>query len=117
VTEALPRGSAASRVLPPEFDRHYPVIVRGDGVWVQDAEGRRYLDAMSGGSMALTLGHGRRDLIEAAYAQASKLAFVHNERLTNPAQERLAAELLSVAPEGFSRVHFVTSGAEVPHLL
>ncbi|MBV9915351.1 MAG: hypothetical protein JO153_02525, partial [Solirubrobacterales bacterium] len=49
MTEALPRGSAASRVLPPEFDRHYPVIVRGDGVWVQDAEGRRYLDAMSGG--------------------------------------------------------------------
>jgi adenosylmethionine-8-amino-7-oxononanoate aminotransferase len=99
-------------VLPPEFDRRYPVIVSGEGVWVQDADGRRYLDAMSGGSMALTLGHGRRDLIEAAHAQAQKLAFVHNERLTNPAQERLAKELTAVAPDGFTRVHFVTGGSE-----
>jgi adenosylmethionine-8-amino-7-oxononanoate aminotransferase len=88
------------------------MIVKGDGVWVEDAAGQRYLDAMSGGSMALTLGHGRRDLIEAAQKQAQQLAFVHNERLTNPAQERLAQELISVAPEGFERVHFVTGGAE-----
>ena len=51
--------SSCTRVLPPEFDRRYPVIVKGDGVWVEDAAGKRYLDAMSGGSMALTLGHGR----------------------------------------------------------
>jgi hypothetical protein len=104
--------SSSTRVLPPEFDRRYPTIVRGDGVWVQDAGGRRYLDAMSGGSMALTLGHGRRDLIEAARAQAQRLAFVHNERLTNPAQEQLARELISVAPQGLDRVHFVTGGSE-----
>ena len=105
-------ASSSSRVLPPEFDRRYPVIVRGEGVWVEDSDGRRYLDAMSGGSMALTLGHGRSDLIEAARAQAQRLAFVHNERLTNPAQEQLARELVSVAPEGFARVHFVTGGSE-----
>jgi adenosylmethionine-8-amino-7-oxononanoate aminotransferase len=104
--------SDSTRVLPPELDRRYPVIVKGDGVWVEDSGGRRYLDAMSGGSMALTLGHGREDLIEAAHAQAQKLAFVHNERLTNPAQERLARELTAIAPEGFTRVHFVTGGAE-----
>lgn len=104
--------SSSTRVLPPEFDRRYPTIVRGDGVWVQDAAGRRYLDAMSGGSMALTLGHGRRDLIEAARDQAQRLAFVHNERLTNPAQEQLARELVAVAPEGLTRVHFVTGGSE-----
>jgi adenosylmethionine-8-amino-7-oxononanoate aminotransferase len=102
----------STRVLPPEFDRRYPMVVNGDGVWVQDSTGRRYLDAMSGGSMALTLGHGREDLIEAARAQAQQLAFVHNERLTNPAQEQLARELTSVAPEGLTRVHFVTGGAE-----
>lgn len=104
--------SSATRVLPPELDRRYPMIVAGEGVWVEDAAGRRYLDAMSGGSMALTLGHGRQDLIEAARAQAQKLAFVHNERLTNPPQEQLARELTSVAPEGMERVHFVTGGAE-----
>src|SRR3954451_9905203 len=100
-----------SYVLPPELDRRYPVVVKGEGVWLEDSDGRRYLDAMSGGSMAATLGHGRRDIAEAAAEQARKLAFVHNERLTNPAQEDLARELVSVAPEGFSRVHFVTGGS------
>jgi len=99
-------------VIPPEFERAYPVVVKGEGVWLEDSDGRRYLDAMSGGSMAATLGHGRRDIAEAAAEQARKLAFVHNERLTNPAQEELARELVSVAPEGFSRVHFVTGGSE-----
>ena len=104
--------SNGTHVLPLEFGRGYPVIVRGDGVWVEDLAGRRYLDAMSGGSMAATLGHGRRDIILAAKAQAERLAYVHNERLTNPAQERLAHELVEVAPEGFTRARFVTSGSD-----
>src|SRR6266852_1364310 len=104
--------SQSTHVLPLEFNRGYPVLVRGDGVWVEDASGKRYLDAMSGGSMAATLGHGRKDIIAAARAQAEKLAYVHNERLTNPAQERLAHELVGVAPKGFTRARFVTGGAE-----
>ena len=104
--------SQSTHVLPLEFNRRYPVLVRGDGVWVEDAAGKRYLDAMSGGSMAATLGHGRKDIIAAARAQAEKLSYVHNERLTNPAQEKLAAELAGVAPKGFTRVRFVTGGAE-----
>jgi adenosylmethionine-8-amino-7-oxononanoate aminotransferase len=104
--------STGTHVLPLELDRGYPVIVRGDGVWVEDSAGRRYLDAMSGGSMAATLGHGRRDIIDAARAQAQRLAYVHNERLTNPAQEQLAQELVEVAPEGFTRARFVTSGSD-----
>jgi adenosylmethionine-8-amino-7-oxononanoate aminotransferase len=104
--------SQSTRVFPLELNRRYPVLVRGEGVWLEDSAGRRYLDAMSGGSMAATLGHGRRDVIAAAKAQAERLAFVHNERLTNPAQERLAEELVQVAPEGFTRVRFTTGGAE-----
>lgn len=104
--------SSSTRVLPPDLRRRYPVVVRGEGVWVEDAGGRRYLDAMSGGSMALTLGHGRRDLVEAARRQAERLAYVHNERLTNPLQERLAQELAAVAPPGLTRVRFVTGGSE-----
>jgi len=104
--------SDRTHVLPLEFGRAMPIAVRGDGVWIEDAAGRRYLDAMSGGSMAATLGHGRGDIIAAARAQAETLAFVHNERLTNPAQERLAEELVGVAPEGFTRARFTVSGAD-----
>lgn len=108
--------SQRTRVLPLELGRPFPVIVRGDGVWVEDTAGRRYLDAMSGGSMAATLGHARRDIIAAARAQAEALAYVHNERLTNPMQERLARELIEVAPPGFTRVRFTTSGADANEL-
>ena len=95
--------SQSTHVLPLEFNRRYPVVVRGEGVWVEDASGKRYLDAMSGGSMAATLGHGRRDIIAAAHAQAEKLAYVHNERLTNPAQEELAHELEAKGYAGLAR--------------
>jgi adenosylmethionine-8-amino-7-oxononanoate aminotransferase len=104
--------SSETRLFPPELDRRYPVAVHGEGVWLEDAAGNRYLDAMSGGSMAATLGYGRRDLVDAARKQALRLSYVHNEVLTNPPQEALAAELVDVAPEGFARVHFVTGGAE-----
>jgi adenosylmethionine-8-amino-7-oxononanoate aminotransferase len=111
VTQALV-DSSETRLFPPELDRPYPVAVRGDGVWIEDATGKRYLDAMSGGSMAATLGYGRSDLVRAAREQASKVSYLHNEYLTSPAQERLAEELVAVAPEGFSRAYFVTGGAE-----
>src|SRR6266511_1947685 len=104
--------SSETRVLPLELDRRYPVLVRGRGVWVEDAGGRRYLDTMSGGSMAATLGHGRTDIIEAGRAQPKRLAYVHNERLTNPEEEKLARELVEVAPEGFTRARFVASGSD-----
>ena len=69
--------SDRTHVLPLDLGRAMPVVVRGEGVWVEDAGGRRYLDAMSGGSMAATLGHGRRDIIEAARTQAEKLSLIH----------------------------------------
>ena len=105
-------ASDATRVFPLELDRRYPIVVRGDGAWVEDSSGKRYLDAMSGGSMAATLGHGRRDIIAAAAAQATRLSYVHNERLTNPAREQLAAELVELGPPGMTRVRFTTGGAE-----
>ena len=105
-------ASDATRVFPLELDRRYPIVVHGDGAWVEDSSGKRYLDAMSGGSMAATLGHGRRDIIAAAAAQATRLSYVHNERLTNPAREQLAAELVELGPPGMTRVRFTTGGAE-----
>src|SRR2546430_17524324 len=93
-----------THVLPLELDRRYPVIVKGEGVWVEDAAGRRYLDAMSGGSMGATLGHGRRDIVAAARAPAAKLAYVHNQLPTHPAQERRPPGLTRTSPPSFTPV-------------
>src|SRR5919202_826573 len=69
--------ATSTRLFPPELDRSYPVVVRGDGVWLEDAAGKRYLDGMSGGSMAATLGYGRTDLVAPAREQALRLSYAH----------------------------------------
>ena len=102
----------SSSVLQLEVVKPYRVIVSGDGAWVEDSSGKRYLDAMSGGSMAATLGHGRRDLIEVAWEQSRRVGYLDNNRLTNPWQEALASDLVELAPPGFSRARFVTGGSE-----
>jgi adenosylmethionine-8-amino-7-oxononanoate aminotransferase len=95
-----------------ELDRPYPLIVKGEGVWLEDAGGTRYLDAVSGGAMVTSLGHGPNPAIAAAAEQAEAISFIYNQQFTSPAQEGLAEELTRLAPAGFDRVHFVTGGAE-----
>ena len=101
-----------THVFPREFDRVYPLIVRGEGMWLYDATGRAYLDALGGGAMVCSIGHNVPEIIEAAEAQARKISFLYNQQFTSPAQEQLAAELCGVAPPGMTRVHFTSGGSE-----
>jgi adenosylmethionine-8-amino-7-oxononanoate aminotransferase len=101
-----------TRVFVRELDRAYPLIERGEGVWLYDREGTAYLDAVSGGAMVTSLGHGPNPAIQAAAQQAERLSFVYNQQFTSPAQEGLAEDLLRHTPAGFERVHFVSGGAE-----
>ncbi len=105
-------SDGADRIFWPELDRSYPVVVEAEGVRLRDSDGKEYLDAMSGGSMAATLGYGREDLAAAAERQARRLSFAHNEILTSAPQEELARALAAVAPAGLTRCQFVTGGAE-----
>jgi adenosylmethionine-8-amino-7-oxononanoate aminotransferase len=101
-----------TKVLVRELDRAYPLIVRGRGVWLEDRDGTTYLDAISGGAMVTSLGHGPNRAITAASAQAEAIGFIYNQQFTSPAQEALAEDLCAVAPNGFERVHFTSGGAE-----
>jgi adenosylmethionine-8-amino-7-oxononanoate aminotransferase len=99
-------------VFPRELDRSYPLIVRGEGSWLIGAGGRRYLDAISGGAMVTSIGHGITEIVEAARHQAEEISFIYNQQFTSPAQEQLAAEVIELAPPGFGRIHFTSGGAE-----
>jgi adenosylmethionine-8-amino-7-oxononanoate aminotransferase len=105
-------GSDDTSVFPRELDRHYPLIERASGVWLFDPAGTAYLDAVGGGAMVTCLGHGVPEIIAAAREQADRVAFLYNQQFTTPSQEALAAELVEVAPKGFTRVHFVSGGSE-----
>ena len=88
------------------------VIVRGEGVYVQDSEGRRYLDAMSG-LWCVNIGYGRHEIAEAAFRQMRELPYYNTFfRTTHPPAVKLAKVLTEIAPAGFERCIFTSSGSE-----
>ena len=88
-----------------------PTAVEGDGIYVVDADGRRYLDA-SGGAAVSCLGHSHPKVIEAIKRQVDRIAYAHTAFFTNEPMERLADMLIEAAPEGLERVYFVSGGSE-----
>jgi adenosylmethionine-8-amino-7-oxononanoate aminotransferase len=97
------------------FYRHlrqtYPTAVKGDGVYVVDSEGKRYLDA-SGGAAVSCLGHSHPAVTQAIKDQVDKLAFAHTGFFTSEPTEALADKLIAKAPAGMDKVYFVSGGSE-----
>ncbi len=94
--------------LPKQYGTELLVISRGDGAWLEDVAGKRYLD-FAGGIAVNALGYGREDLARAAYEQIKKLPHVSNVFTTEPALE-LGRALIASGP--FAAVHFGNSGTE-----
>jgi adenosylmethionine-8-amino-7-oxononanoate aminotransferase len=92
-------------------DGEVPVIVRGDGPYVFDASGKRYLDGLAG-LFVSQVGHGRSELAEAASKQASEMAYFPLWSYAHPNAIELAERLARLAPGDLNRVFFTTSGSE-----
>ena len=88
-----------------------PIIERGEGAYVYDNKGKRYLDGLAG-LFVVQVGHGRRELAEAAARQAEKLAYFPLWSYAHPASIELADRLADYAPRGLDRVFFTTGGSE-----
>lgn len=88
-----------------------PVAVSGEGCWLTDASGKRYLDG-SGGAAVSCLGHSDPDVRAALHAQIDRLAFAHTGFFTSEPAEALADRLISQAPAGLDRVWLVSGGSE-----
>jgi adenosylmethionine-8-amino-7-oxononanoate aminotransferase len=95
------------------FRKEFPLAVRGEGVYVWDAEGNKYLD-LSGSAAVNFIGHGVPEISAAMAAQATKLEFVHTSQFTTPVAEEYAKELLEFAGESFvgGAVYFTCGGSE-----
>ena len=89
-----------------------PIIVRGEGCYLEDANGKRYLDALAG-LFAVNIGYGYGEEIgQAALEQMRELPFYTNWSYAHPKAIELAAEIASLAPGELSRVFFVNGGSE-----
>ena len=97
------------------FHRHlrqdYPVAVAGDGPYLIDREGKRYLDG-SGGAAVSCLGHGHPAVVAAVREQVAKLEYAHTSFMTSEPAEALADDLIAHGPDGLSHVYFVSGGSE-----
>jgi len=102
-----------SALFPRNFRKDYPVAVRGEGCWIIDQGGRRFLDA-SGQAAVVSIGHGVGEIGRAMAEQASRIAFAHTTQFHSEAAEKFAERLVALAPPNFrgGRVYFTSGGSE-----
>ncbi|MCC6315083.1 MAG: aspartate aminotransferase family protein [Thermomicrobiales bacterium] len=105
--------ATASAVIHRDLQHVYPTIVRGEGIYLYDADGNRYIDG-SGGSAAVTaIGHGVPEIVAAMTEQASRVAYAPTHAFTTEAVEACAQLIVEeFAPPGFGNVWFVSGGSE-----
>ncbi|MCY1079109.1 aminotransferase family protein [Archangium lansingense] len=98
-------------VLLRQLNRDFPVVSHGEGVYLFDTRGRRYLDG-SAGALVASVGHGNREVADRIHEQLLRVAYVNGNHFTSDATETLAARLCADAPGGLSRAAFLGSGSE-----
>ena len=88
-----------------------PFLDRGEGIYLYDEHGKRYIDGSSG-AMVSNIGHSNRRVLDAMKAQMDKATFGYRLHFRTEASERLATKTASLMPEGMDRVFFVSGGSE-----
>ncbi len=90
----------------------HPMIQRGEGIYLYDTEGNRYMDG-SGGAIVANIGHGVESVAQAMAEQASQAAYIHATMFTSEAVEKYSAALAEIVPVPKARFYFLSSGSEV----
>lgn len=98
-------------VMKRDFTKTYPIVERGEGVYLIDTDGKRYLDG-SGGPIVSSIGHGIKEIADAIYEQAQKVCFAFVGEFNSEAQIQLAKRVIELSPKGMSNVYFASGGSE-----
>lgn len=98
-------------VFPRVMERRLATAANSRGVWIEDDQGRRFLDA-SGGAIVVNVGHGRREIAQAVFDQLLQCHYVHPTMFDTAPVARLAAALAACAPQGVDRFYFLSTGSE-----
>ena len=98
-------------VLLRNLSRDYPVVSHGEGLYLFDTDGKKYLDA-SGGALVMSLGHSHPKVAKMISEQMSRVSYVNGMQFTSQVMEDFADELVKHLPSGLDRVACLSSGSE-----
>jgi adenosylmethionine-8-amino-7-oxononanoate aminotransferase len=107
----MPHRYPDTHVLYRHLTREFPLIVKGEGCWLVDEDGRRYLDGC-GGAYVASLGHGVTEVVEAVTEQIRKVAYVSGMSFTNQPAEELADLMSGLATGDLTHFYFLSSGSD-----
>ena len=102
-----PKGHVFYRKLA----RAYPLVTHGEGIYLYDENGKRYIDG-SGGALVVNVGHGQKEILQKMTEQMGQVAYVHGTQFTTKAVEEYAEALGEILPSGLGKIYFLSGGAE-----
>lgn len=98
-------------IMQRDISADLPIAVKGDGIYLIDSNGKKYLDGCSGAAVSC-LGHSDASVINAIKDQLDKLAYAHTSFMTSEPTEKLAEMLVNKAPDNIEKVYFLSGGSE-----
>jgi len=102
-----PKGHIFYRKL----GRIYPLITHGEGIYLYDEKGKRYIDG-SGGALVVNIGHGQEEIFQRMADQMGKVGYVHGTQFTTQSIEEYAEALGEILPKGLEKIYFLSGGSE-----
>jgi hypothetical protein len=102
-----PKGHVFYRKL----TRTYPLVTHGEGIYLHDENGKRYIDG-SGGALVVNIGHGRKEVLQKITEQVERVGYVHGTQFTTKSIEAYGDALGEILPKGLGKIYFLSSGSE-----
>jgi len=100
-----PKGHVFYRKL----TRTYPLITHGEGIYLYDEKGKRYIDG-SGGALVVNIGHGQKEITQKVSEQMGQVGYVHGTQFTTKSIEDYGEALGELLPKGLGKIYFISGG-------
>jgi len=102
-----PKGHVFYRKL----GRTYPLVTHGEGIYLYDENGKRYIDG-SGGALVVNVGHGQKVILQKMAEQMGQVGYIHGTQFTTKSVEEYGEALGEILPAGLGKIYFLSGGSE-----
>ena len=111
IWEKMEYGYPKGHIFYRKLGRIYPLITHGEGIYLYDEKGKRYIYG-SGGALVVNIGHGQEEIFQRMADQMGKVGYVHGTQFTTQSIEEYAEALGEILPKGLEKIYFLSGGSE-----